>query len=174
MSSASVPVSTSSTISTASTTSRCSPVLPACVATRVGGPQLRALDRLGLGHLTHRRPTSLSGGERQRVALAAALAHGPGLVIADDPTGELDATSADQVYDFLREHAERTGAASAGGDSRRPSRTRRNPSADHPRRPAQRRDARPAAPRWWSTVADGYGCPISFAPMRGLLAAPLP
>ncbi len=70
-----------------------------------------ALERLGLAHLAHRRPTSLSGGERQRVALAAALAHGPGLVIADEPTGELDAVSADQVYDFLREHAERTGAA---------------------------------------------------------------
>ena len=70
-----------------------------------------ALDRLGLGHLAHRRPTSLSGGERQRVAVAAALAHGPGLVIADEPTGELDAVSADQVYDFLRDEAERTGAA---------------------------------------------------------------
>lgn len=70
-----------------------------------------ALDRLGLGHLAHRRPTSLSGGERQRIAVAAALAHGPGLVIADEPTGELDAVSADQVYDFLRDEAERTGAA---------------------------------------------------------------
>jgi ABC-type lipoprotein export system ATPase subunit len=70
-----------------------------------------ALDRLGLGNLATRRPSSLSGGERQRVALAAALAHGPGLVIADEPTGELDAASADQVYDFLRDHAERTGAA---------------------------------------------------------------
>ena len=69
------------------------------------------LARLGLDHLAPRRPNSLSGGERQRVALAAALAHGPGLVIADEPTGELDAVSADQVYDFLREHAERTGAA---------------------------------------------------------------
>ena len=38
-------------------------------------------------------------------------AHGPGLVIADEPTGELDAASADQVYEFLRDHAERTGAA---------------------------------------------------------------
>jgi ABC-type lipoprotein export system ATPase subunit len=71
----------------------------------------QALGRLGLDHLAHRRPSSLSGGERQRVALAAALAHGPGLVIADEPTGELDAASADEVYDFLREHAERTGAA---------------------------------------------------------------
>jgi ABC-type lipoprotein export system ATPase subunit len=69
------------------------------------------LQRLGLDHLAHRRPPSLSGGERQRIALAAALAHGPGLVIADEPTGELDVVSADQVYDFLREHAERTGAA---------------------------------------------------------------
>ena len=70
-----------------------------------------ALQRLGLDHLAHRRPTSLSGGERQRVALAAALAHGPGLVIADEPTGELDTASADDVYGFLRDHAERTGAA---------------------------------------------------------------
>jgi ABC-type lipoprotein export system ATPase subunit len=70
-----------------------------------------ALARLGLDHLVDRRPASLSGGERQRIALAAALAHGPGLVIADEPTGELDSVSADQVYDFLREHAERTGAA---------------------------------------------------------------
>ena len=70
-----------------------------------------ALDRLGLEHLAHRRPASLSGGERQRVALAAALAHGPGLLIADEPTGELDASSADEVYDFLREHCELTGAA---------------------------------------------------------------
>jgi ABC-type lipoprotein export system ATPase subunit len=72
---------------------------------------LATLAQLGIDHLADRRPASLSGGERQRIALAAALAHGPGLVIADEPTGELDATSADQVYDFLREHAERTGAA---------------------------------------------------------------
>jgi ABC-type lipoprotein export system ATPase subunit len=72
---------------------------------------LQTLAELGLDHLAGRRPGTLSGGERQRVALAAALAHGPGLVIADEPTGELDAVSADQVYDFLRDHAEQTGAA---------------------------------------------------------------
>jgi ABC-type lipoprotein export system ATPase subunit len=71
----------------------------------------QTLARLGLDHLGPRRPRSLSGGERPRVALAAALAHGPLLVIADEPNGELDAVSADQVYDFLRDHAERTGAA---------------------------------------------------------------
>jgi ABC-type lipoprotein export system ATPase subunit len=75
------------------------------------GAAATALARLGIDHLADRRPASLSGGERQRIALAAALAHGPGLVIADEPTGELDAGSADQVYEFLREHAERTGAA---------------------------------------------------------------
>jgi ABC-type lipoprotein export system ATPase subunit len=80
---------------------------------RTSGRRLAAevLQQLGLGHLARRRPTSLSGGERQRVALAAALAHGPGLVIADEPTGELDAVSADEVYAFLRRHCERTGAA---------------------------------------------------------------
>jgi ABC-type lipoprotein export system ATPase subunit len=80
---------------------------------RAEGRRLAAdtLQQLALGHLARRRPTSLSGGERQRVALAAALAHGPGLVIADEPTGELDAASADEVYAFLRRHCERTGAA---------------------------------------------------------------
>ncbi len=60
-----------------------------------------ALSRLGLEHLADRRPESLSGGEAQRVAVAAALAHGPAVVLADEPTGELDARAADQVYDVL-------------------------------------------------------------------------
>lgn len=72
---------------------------------------LETLTRLGLEQLADRYPGTLSGGERQRVALAAAVAHGPGLVIADEPTGELDAISADQVYDFMRDHAEQSGAA---------------------------------------------------------------
>ena len=60
-----------------------------------------ALSRLGLEHLTARRPETLSGGEAQRVAVAAALAHAPWVVLADEPTGELDARAADEVYDVL-------------------------------------------------------------------------
>ena len=60
-----------------------------------------ALSRLGLDRLADRRPETLSGGEAQRVAVAAALAHRPAVVLADEPTGELDPRAADQVYDVL-------------------------------------------------------------------------
>jgi ABC-type lipoprotein export system ATPase subunit len=60
-----------------------------------------ALDRLQLGHLATRQPATLSGGEAQRVAVCAALAHEPTIVLADEPTGELDLASADVVYDLL-------------------------------------------------------------------------
>jgi ABC-type lipoprotein export system ATPase subunit len=62
---------------------------------------LEALDRLGLADLAARRPQTLSGGQRQRVAVCTAVAHGPQLVLADEPTGELDLASADAVYDLL-------------------------------------------------------------------------
>jgi ABC-type lipoprotein export system ATPase subunit len=69
------------------------------------------LDRLGLAHLGGRRPGGLSGGEAQRVCVAAAVAHGPALVLADEPTGELDRAAADDVYDLLAAAAAATGAA---------------------------------------------------------------
>jgi ABC-type lipoprotein export system ATPase subunit len=59
------------------------------------------LERVGLADKRERRPTELSGGEQQRVALCAALAHRPRIFLADEPTGELDARTADQVYDVL-------------------------------------------------------------------------
>jgi ABC-type lipoprotein export system ATPase subunit len=61
------------------------------------------LERVGLSAKRDRRPTQLSGGEQQRVALCAALAHRPKVFLADEPTGELDAATADQVYDMLAE-----------------------------------------------------------------------
>jgi ABC-type lipoprotein export system ATPase subunit len=69
------------------------------------------LDRLGLGALSGRRPTTLSGGEAQRVSVCAAVAHEPALILADEPTGELDPDSADEVYDLLAAAAAGSGAA---------------------------------------------------------------
>ena len=61
------------------------------------------MERVGLAAKRDRRPTQLSGGEQQRVALCAALAHRPKVFLADEPTGELDAATADQVYEMLNE-----------------------------------------------------------------------
>jgi ABC-type lipoprotein export system ATPase subunit len=61
------------------------------------------LERVGLAEKRSRHATELSGGEQQRVALCAALAHRPKVFLADEPTGELDGATADQVYGMLSE-----------------------------------------------------------------------
>jgi lipoprotein-releasing system ATP-binding protein len=81
------------------------------------------LQAVGLGDRLDARPTALSGGQKQRVAVARALSRSAPLVLADEPTGNLDTQTSDEVFELMRQL---------------PSRTRRDVSGRHAR-PAHRR-----------------------------------
>jgi ABC-type lipoprotein export system ATPase subunit len=76
-----------------------------------GGRVRACLDALGLSRWADHRPYELSGGQQQRVAIARALAPGPALIVADEPTGDLDEATGRQVLGLLRGLADRAGVA---------------------------------------------------------------
>jgi lipoprotein-releasing system ATP-binding protein len=72
---------------------------------------IKLLDLVGLKERIHHRPSQISGGQQQRVAMLRALANDPVLVLADEPTGNLDSKSGDTVFGLMRELNQSTGKA---------------------------------------------------------------
>jgi putative ABC transport system ATP-binding protein len=84
------------------------------------------LEFVGLGHRLHHRPPQLSGGEQQRVAIARALANRPSILFADEPTGELDRTTGEEILElFGRLHADGATLVTVTHDARVAARAQR-------------------------------------------------
>ncbi len=77
------------------------------IARSDAAPPQVILERVGLSHRGGALPSQLSGGEAARAGLAVALANDPAVLLADEPTGELDGSTADRLLELLRSHADR-------------------------------------------------------------------
>ena len=89
--------------------------IPAYIASKpIPGARARARELLGalnLGNRTTHRPSQLSGGEQQRVAIARALMNSPKIILADEPTGNLDSRNSEELYELIFKLAQETGVA---------------------------------------------------------------
>ncbi|WP_127792426.1 ABC transporter ATP-binding protein [Agromyces sp. LHK192] len=115
-----------------------------------GGRVAEVLDLLGVAELADRRPAELSGGQQQRVAIAVALANRPLVLLADEPTGELDETTSAEVLDAMRSVNEALGVTTLI--------VTHDPTVSgHVRRTVQIRDGRTSTEVLRSTHVDEHG-----------------
>jgi len=82
---------------------------PGAIATDVKKRATESLERVGMAHRKHHSPAQLSGGQQQRVAVARAMVTNPSIILADEPTGNLDSKSAETVMDLIKQQHQ-TGA----------------------------------------------------------------
>jgi len=85
------------------------PFIPVGVSPALNAKAEDLLRQVGLGNRLSHKPTKLSGGQQQRVAIARALIKDPVVLLADEPTGNLDRKGGDEIFDLLREQQEKRG-----------------------------------------------------------------